>query len=502
MLVRFSGLLMLLLAATAWAAKSGDLRLLEAVKSGDRNAALALLADNTDVNAPEPDGTTPLHWAVHQNDLDLVQRLLHAGAQVNVKNDYGVTPFTEAAVRSNTAILESLLKAGANVNATNEDGQSALMIVARTGNVGAAQLLLSHGAKINAAESWRGQTALMWAAAEDQPAMVKELASHGADLNARSKVNDWDRQVTAEHRAKYMPVGGWTALLFAARQGHLDCAKALVEAGADKDLQDPDGVSPMVMAIVNGHYNVAAYLAQQGADVNLADRWGRTGLWAAVDMHTLPHSGRPDPIESESVNSTDLLKVLLAHDADVNVQLVTFPPYRSMSDRGGDGILGIGATPLLRAAKAGDTVGMRMLLAKGADPNLASNAGMTPLLAAAGVGSRSNDTRGRYRTEAEAIESIRLLLASGANINAEDARGQTALHGAAFSGWNQLVQYLADHGAKLDAKDKRGMTPIDSAMGRAGGNGFGGHKIEVHQDTAALLQKLIASAGTSQGEHN
>jgi ankyrin repeat protein len=344
----------------------------------------------------------------------------------------------------------------------------------------------------------------MWAAAEGQASMVKELASRGADLNARSKVNNWDRQVTAEHRAKYMPVGGWTALLFAARQGHLDCAQALVEAGADKDLQDPDGVTPMVMAIVNGHYDIAAYLAVKGADVNLADRWGRTGLWAAVDMHTLPHSGRPDPIESETLSSTDLLKVLLAHGADVNVELVTFPPYRSMSDRGGDGILGIGATPLLRAAKAGDLVGVRMLLANGADPNLATKAGMTPLLAAAGVGSRSNDTRGRYKTEAEAIESIRMLLSAGADINAAEARGQTALHGAAFSGWNQLVQFLAEHGARLDAKDKRGITPIDSAMGRAGGNGFGGQQIEVHEDTAALLKKLMDNAGTpsSQSERN
>lgn len=497
-------ILLPLVSALSYAATSTDLRLVQAVKSGDRATALGLIAQHVDPNVPESDGTMPLHWAVHQGDLALVDSLIRAGAHVNVKNDYGITPLSEAAVVGTPAMLECLLKAGADVNASNDDGQTALMILSRTDKVDAAKLLLNHGANVNLAEKWRGQTALMWAAAEGEPDMLKELASHGADLNARSKVNNWDRQVTAENRAKYMPLGGWTALLFAARQGQLDCAKVLVDAGADKDLQDPDGVSPMVEAIVNGHYEVAAYLADKGADVNRADRWGRTPLWSAVDMRILPHSGRPDPIDEGSVDATELMKVLLAHGADVNAQLVTFPPYRSMSDRGGDNILGIGATPLVRAAKAGDVVAIRMLLEKGADPNLATKAGITPVLAAAGVGSRDNDTRGRFKTEPEAIESIQLLLAAGANVNAAEARGQTALHGAAFWGMNQLVQFLADHGAKLDAKDKRGLTALDSALGRAGGNGFGGSRVDVHKDTAELLQKLMQKSGTpsSQGARN
>jgi len=496
MRMQLYGICVALAALTAWAATSGDQRLVEAAKAGDHAAALALIAQHVDVNAAEPDGTTALDWAVHHDDLMLADGLIRAGAHVNMKNDYGITPLAQAAVTGDTAMLECLLKAGADVNATNQDGQTALMIIARTSNTDAAKLLLARGADINAIEKWRGQTALMWAAAEGQAPMVKELAAHGADLNARSKVNNWDRQVTAENRAKYMPLGGWTALLFAAREGHVDCAKALVEAGADKDLQDPDGVSPMIVATVNGHFDVARYLTEKGADPNLADRWGRTGLWAAIDMHILPHSGRPDPIDSGAVDGTDLLKALLAHGADVNAQLVTFPPYRSMSDRGADNILSIGATPLLRAAKAGDVVGVRMLLEKGADPNLATKAGMTPILAAAGVGSRDNDTRGRYKTEADAIETIRLLLKAGADINAAEARGQTAMHGAAFWGSNQLVQFLADHGAKLDAKDQKGFTPIDSALGRAGGNGFGGSRIDVHKDTAELLQKLMEKSGS------
>jgi ankyrin repeat protein len=484
---------------TALAATSGDVRLVEAVKTGDRTAALALIAAHVDVNAPEVDGTTPLHWAVHRDDVELAERLIRSGARAEVRNNFGVTPLAEAALLGNIAVLKLLLEAGANVNSTNADGQTPLMVIARTNNVDAARLLLSHGANVNAVEQWRGQTALMWAAAQGQTAMVKELAASGADVNARSKANNWDRGTTAEGTglgAKYLPVGGLTALLFAARQGHVDCARALVEAGADKDLQDPDGISPMVTAIVNAHYDVAQYLAERGADVNLADQFGRTALWAVVDMHTLPHSTRPDTPESETVSSTDLLKTILAHNADVNVQLVTHPPYRSMGDRGSDNILTIGATPLVRAAKAGDVIAIRMLLDNGADPNLATKPGVTPLMAAAGVGSRDSDTRGRYKTEAEAIEAARMLLEAGADINAAEERGQTALHGAAFWGFTQLVQFLADRGAKLEAKDNRGMTPVDSALGRAGGNGFSGTRIDVHQDTADLLRKLIGAKGT------
>jgi ankyrin repeat protein len=444
------------------------------------------------------DGTTPLHWAVHRDDVDLVQRLIKSGARAESKNTYGVTPLEEAAVIGDTAVLKLLIENGANVNSTNGDGQSALMVIARTSNVEAAKLLLSHGAKVNAVEQWRGQTALMWAAAEGQGAMVKLLAAGGADVNARSKTNNWDRNTTAEGTglgAKYLPVGGLTALLFAARQGHLDCAQALVEAGADKDLQDPDGISPTITAIVNAHYDVAQYLVERGADVNLADQFGRTALWAAVDMHTLPHSTRPDTPEPETVNSTDLLKTILAHDADPNVQLVTHPPYRSMGDRGSDNILTIGASALLRAAKAGDFAAIRMLLDKGADPNLATKPGVTPLMAAAGLGSRDSDTRGRYKTEQDAIESARMLIAAGADVNAKEEKGQTALHGAAFWGFTELAQFLAEHGSKLDAKDNKGMTPVDSAMGRAGGNGFSGTRIDVHQDTADLLKKLMGASG-------
>jgi len=484
-------LLVSAISATAVAA-GGDLRLVEAAKAGNHAAAIALVSQKVDVNAAEPDGTTALHWAIHNNDVDLARRLIRAGADVKAKNQFGATPLSEAAIVADKDVLTNLIEGGADVNATSAEGQTALMAVARTGNIESARLLIAHGANVNAKELWRGQTALMWAAAESLPAMAKELIAHRADVNARSQVNNWERDVTAEPRRKYMPLGGWTPLLFAAREGSLDVAKVLVDAGADVNLQDPDLVSPVVTAIVNGHYDIAAYLVEKGADVNLADRWGRAALWAAVDMHIVPHSGRPDVVESTSVSSDTLLKTLLAKGADVNAQLVLFPPYRSLADRGSDNVMTIGATPLVRAAKAGDTGAVRLLLEKHADVNLVTADGITPLIAAAGVGSRDSDTRGRYKTEDDAIASVTLLLDAGADVNAADNRGQTPLHGAAFWGWTKLVQLLADRGANVNAKDRRGFTPLDSALGKAGGNGFGGNRIEVHEETAALLRRLAA----------
>ena len=321
---------------------AADMRLVEAARGNNHTVAIALISQKVDVNVSEADGTTALHWAIHNDDVDLARQLIRAGADVHAKNQYGATPMSEAATVADTAMLSNLIEGGADVNAANADGQTALMAVARTGNIASARLLIAKGANVNATELWRGQTALMWAAAEDLPAMAKELLAHGADVNGRSKTNNWERDVTAEPRRKYMPLGGWTPLLFAARQGSLGVTKVLVEAGADVNLQDPDLVSPMVTAIVNGHYDVAAYLLEKGADVNLADRWGRAALWAAVDMHIIPHSGRPDVVESASVSSDALLTLLLAKPVDVDAQLVLFPPYRSLADRGSDNVMTIG----------------------------------------------------------------------------------------------------------------------------------------------------------------
>jgi ankyrin repeat protein len=478
--------------------------LVDVVRSGDRAAAVAMIDKRADVNTAEADGTTALHWAVHQNDLELVDRLVKAGANVKAANDYGVTPMSEAAVVGNAALIERLVKAGADVESANADGQTALMVVARTSYVDAARVLLRHGARVNAVEKWHGQTALMWAVAQNQPAMVKVLVAAGADVNARSTVNNWERQVTAEPRAIARPAGGLTPLLFAAREGCVECARTLAEAGADLNLSDPENISPLLMAVINMQFNVAAYLIKKGANPNKWDFWGRTPLYAAVDMNTIPRGGRADLPSLDETTALQVVQLLLDAGANPNARLKMPPPFRNIgNDRGLDRMITTGTTPLLRAAKALDAPAVRALLAKGADLSLTNAQGMTPTMAAAGLGSVDADTRGVYTTEdvqQRSIESLKLLLDAGGDINGTDSRGLTALHEAARWGWNDVVQFLVDHGAKLDAKDAKGNTPVDSALGKAGGNSRGGNRIDVHQDTAALLKKLMAAAGVPETE--
>jgi ankyrin repeat protein len=472
----------------------GATRVVDAVKAGDKAAALTLLRQKADVNSPEPDGTTAIAWAVRQDDLEMADRLIRAGADVKAANRYGVTPLSLACVNGNAAMIEKLLTAGADANTAGTEDETPLMTVARTGSVEAANVLLKHGARVDARESWHGETALMWAAAQKHPAMVSALIAAGAEANAISTVVKWDRQTTAEPREKWLPLGGFSALMFAAREGCVECAKVLADKGANLNLADPDGITPMVNAVINGHYDVAGVLLDKGADPNLFDKTGRAALYAAVDAHTMPASNRPSPGEAgNDMSSLDLIKSLLAHGASVNMQLKTQQPYRTKVDRGNDTMLTTGTTPILRAAKAGDTVVIAMLLQKGADPKLATRNGINPVMAAAGLGTKEEDTVGRRKTEKDAIDSIELCLKAGVDVNAVDSRGQTALHGAAQKGWNQVVQYLADHGAKLNVKDQKGLTPVDAAMGLAGGLGFDNTTGDVHETTAALLRQLVSA---------
>ena len=478
-------------------------RLAVAVAGVLLGTAPVLMAQQVDVNATEPDGTTALHWAVYRNDTAQVQALLKAGAKVNVTNEFGSSPLSEAAVTGNVAVIDALLKAGADPEAPNADGQTALMVLARTSNVEAAKVLLKKGANVNAVEKWHGQTALMWAAAQEQPEMVKLLVKHGANVNARSLVNNWQRQVTAEPRAQARAAGGLTALMYAARQGCLGCVKALVEAKADVDMTDPEGVTPLIVAINNFHFDVGAYLLKHRANPNKWDWWGRTPLYLAVDLNTVPHGGRPDRISLDETTSLKMIELLLDAGANPNAQLKLFPPFRALGpDRGADLMLTIGATPLLRAAKALDAPAVALLLKHGANPNLPNMRGTTPVMAAAGLGSVDADTRGVFTTEDTAMRSVaslKLLLDNGGEINLKDnIRGQTPLHGAAFWGWNPAVELLVARGADLNAKDNQGKTPIDSALGKAGGNSRGGQRIDVHEDTAELLRKLMAATTRSQ----
>ncbi len=486
---------LLLLAATALSAgnAAAESALVAAARSADREAALAALERHADPNETSPDGTTALTWAVHHDDVDLVRRLIAAGADVKMRNAYGASAMSEAAVVANPAVLEALLAAGADADSPNADGQTALMVVARTSNTEAAELLIAHGAQVNAHEQRKGQTALMWAAAQSRPEMVKTLLAHGAEVDARSKVNDWKRRVTAEPRVKDMHPGGFTALLFATREGCLACVQALVDAGAKVDLTDPDGVTPLLSALLNAHFDTAKYLLAKGAMVNKWDWYGRTPLYAAVDFNTLPHGGRPDHPSLDTTTSLQMIGLLLDAGANPNAQLKLFPPYRSLRmDRGADGVLTIGSTPLLRAARGADVDAMKALLARGALVDLPQEAGVTPLMVATGYGASPIDTRGKFRTEVEALAAAQVLLDAGADMNAREENGRTALHGAASQGYDDIVKFLVEHGADVNAADHDGATPLDAALGKLRSRGRAGG---AHPATAKLIADLGGSAG-------
>jgi len=415
--------------------------------------------------AADTDGTTPLHWAVYNSDAAQVRELIKAGADVNARNDYGATPLTEAAEAGNPDIIGQLLKAGADPESSNDDGQTALMILARTSNIAAAELLLKHHAKVNAAEKWRGQTALMWAAAERQPEMVRLLIRRGADVNARSTVNDWKRYVTAEGRKQDRNPAGLTALLYAARQGCVECARALVKGGAKVNLADPDGITPLLMAVMSMHFDTAKLLIDSGANVDKWDWWGRSPLYAAVDVNTIPTGGRPDRLSTDDTSSLDIIQLLLERGANPDARLRKFPPYRALGpDRGGDGVLTTDATPLLRAAKGADLAAIKLLLAAGANPNQSQVDGVTPLMALARVGAGKADTRGEYVTQEEAIAAARLLVAGGADLNARSrpgvglqgqVAGRSAVEGATAWGWTQVAAALVDMGAEPPRSNPR-----------------------------------------------
>jgi ankyrin repeat protein len=469
----------------------------EAVKTGDRQAVRALLRNRADVNAADPDGTTPLQWAARADDIETVQLLIRAGASTTAANRFGVTPLSLAATNRNAVMIGMLLKAGADPNATLPGGQTILMTAARTGNPDAVKTLLTHGAEVNARETSYGETALMLAVAENHAGAAKALIEHGADINARSNAlaSSQDR-FGLEGVLTILPHGNWTPLMFAGRQGALDAARTLIEAHADLNATDPDGTTALVLAIINGHYDTAALLAEQGADPNIADTTGMAALYAAVDMSTLGEIyGRPGRPSTSKMSALDLMKVLLSHGANANAQLKLPTLYRAHTP--GEGTLAEGATPLMRAAKNGDAAAMRLLLDHGADPAIVQKNRTTALMLAAGLGRGLGVFAKDYATEAALIEAVKVLVARGVDVNAVNDSGQTAMHFAAQAS-DGIVQFLAEHGARLDVKDKQGRTPMDMALG-VGLRGRAGGPPIVRQGTAALLRQLMAAEAAKAG---
>ncbi len=477
-------------------AAAASSRIVDAAKAGDFAVVKTLIAQKADVNVAEADGMTALHWAVRANDAPTVQMLIRAGANVNATSRYGMTPIIFAAQNGDPVVVAALLKAGANPNSALPEGQTALMTAARTGNVDSITLLAETGAKIDAKEQWQGQTALMWAASQNNGAAVRKLIELGADRNERSKLLSFPefKWETSGMVVTVLPRGGWTPLMYAARDGAADAVAALADAKADLNATDPDGTTALMYAITNAHFDTAAVLIEKGADPNVADSTGTTALYSAVDMHTMgPMLSRPSPKLVDRLDSADIVRMLIAKGANVNARLKR-PIIGRHHTPTGDASLGEGTTPLARAAKSNDLRLMKMLLEAGADPKLTLKDRTTVLMIAAAGGA----VVGAYAvaipvTEDSSIEAIKLCLERGVDVNAFNTNGTTALHSAVQRGGEKVVRYLAEHGAKLDMKNKQGRTPLDIALGVGGVAGRGGGARGRGTGPSAAMADLLRS---------
>lgn len=445
-----------------------------------RCSLLLLLAAGLYAN--DPDGTTPLHYAVRNQDVAAVRKLLAEKAPADAANRYGVTPLSLAVETGNTDIVNALIAAGANVNHALPEGETILMTAARTGNVPVLQALLRRDARVESRDTFYGETALIWAVASDHADTVRTLLDAGADINVRSASKEFARRSAGLTR---LSLGEWTPLMYAAREGSMNAGRVLLDRGAAVNSTDPDGATALVLAIINYHYDFAALLLDYKADPNLADITGMAALFAAADMNSLPWMfGRPELPAPSKITALQLMERLLKQGANPNATLTAVQIQRAHTD--GDPAVAVGATPFLRAAKANDVPTMQLLLANGADPNIRLKNGNSALMLAAGLGYRDGNmavpTKDRG-TPQEAIAAIQLCLDHGADINAPGANGDTPLHVAVTGrGDLDIIRYLVQHGASLTAKNARGETALDASRSSR----------RDRAEAATLLQQLSA----------
>jgi len=516
--------------AALFLAQAQQGKLASLIQAGNRKAALDMIKAGADVNEAQPDGTRPIHWAVYRADYEVLEALIAKKAKANVTNELGSTPLTEAVKLNDERIVKMLLDAGSGPEGANADGETALMLAIKDGDLPIVQMLVNAGANVNEVEKVQEQTPLMWAAAatRNAPEMVKLLISKGAKVNARAKFTDWPSQITSEPRAQYHSYGGLTPLLYAARSGCYECVESLVGAGADVNLPSPESVTPLLIALDYDHNDVAKYLMDHGANPNVWDVYGRTPLYTAVDKKEggtgggfgggagrgAPGAGAAGagagargggagaaggrgagggagfgrggnapaaaPRRSgPAVSSMDIINALLAAGVDPNAQLSTRRPS-GQGGRFSDPLLSTGTTPLFRAVMNNDMPVVRALLDKGANPNIFAM-GTTPFLLAAGVNTYGGRGGGGGAPAAVNKELLDLLIQHGANVNTQvtgvlsysgrisrsvsNTEGSSALHAAVQAGRADMVQYLLEHGARTDLKDRSDRTPLDVAMG-------------------------------------
>jgi ankyrin len=480
----------------------------DAAARGDRAAVRSLIQRKADVNTPQVDGTTALHWAVRSDDLDLAETLIAAGANVSAANREGVTALQLAAINGSAPMLQKLLKAGADPNAPLDQYQdTALMMASRTGKTDALRVLLESGAKVNVAETWGGTTPLMWAASERHPAAVKVLIDAGADVNARTKFvaaangrgfeGRSPKADTSDQKPEDFASGWLTPLMFAAREGDIESARLLVTAGADVNALGGDAKNALGLAIFNGNYEVASYLVDAKSNVNQADTQRFTPLYWAVDRRNMETA--PNFPWMVTADPLPLIKKLLDAGADPNALIQNTP--RARMREGSPRI--VFATPLMRAAFAGDLELTRLLLSHGADPKIISTDGETMLAAACGLAFIQGYHRGH--PAAERLEVVKLFVDLGVDVNQADDYGITPLMAAANMGDTSMIQYLVDKGADLGAYDlgKKNdgafgasvepLMPIDYAIGV--GTFVPNNAVIMHDEAVALMTKLMQERG-------